>query len=138
LSPVAEQAQGADVLQIAFASAFYHRNNVSRVPKRFSANPLQSPTCEQLLPVRPARSLQVEIGGAAINTANRADALIASEYLLAQVAGVGTQTPFMDAPVRAERESARRDLQIAPAAESPAILPFIKGGSIGKPAGHGA
>jgi hypothetical protein len=82
LSPVADEAQGADVFQIAFASTLYHRNNVIRVPKRSSANPLQTPPRQQLLPMNPARPLQVEIGGPAIDPADRANALIAGKYLI--------------------------------------------------------
>ena len=134
---MAEQAQGADVLQIAFASALYHRNNVIRIPKCSSANSLQTPAREQLLPVRSARPLQVEISSPAIDPADRADTLIAGEYLITQVAGVRTKTPFMHTPIRAKCEPARRDLKVAPAAESAAILPSLKRGSIGKPAGHG-
>jgi hypothetical protein len=90
------------------------------------------------LTVRPARPLQVKISRPAIDPADRTDALVAREYLLAQITGVRAKPPLMDTPIRAERESARRDLKVTPAAESPAILPFLKGGSIGKPAGHGA
>jgi hypothetical protein len=138
LATVAEQAQGADVLQIAFAAALYHRHDVIRIPKRSSANPLQPPTREQLLPLRPARPLQVEISGAAIDPANRADALITGKYLIAQIAGVRAKTPFMNAPIRAEREPARRDLEVAPAAQSAAILASFQSGSIGKSARHGS
>lgn len=135
---MAEQAQRAEVLQIAFASALYHGNNMIRVPKGSTADPLEPPTREQLLSMRPARPLQVEIGGSAIDPAKRADAFVAGEHLLAQIAGVRAKPPFMHTPIRAEREPARRDLEIAPAAERAAILPFLKSGSIGKPAGHGA
>lgn len=92
---MAEQAQGADVLQIAFASALYHRNNVIRVPKCSTANPLEPPTCQQLLPMNSARPLQVEISSAAIDPAYRANAFIAREYLFPQIARVGAKTPFI-------------------------------------------
>ena len=69
---MADQAQGPDVVQVAFAAALHHRDNVIRVPQGFSANPLQSPTRQQLLPMTPARPLQVEIGGTAIHPAKGA------------------------------------------------------------------
>jgi hypothetical protein len=135
---MADQAQGSDIRQIAFAASLCHGHNVIGIPKCPSANPLQPPTGEQVLPVRPARALEVEISGAAIDPANRAHALIAGQYLLAQIARVRAKTPFMHTPIRAKCEPARRDLKVAPAAESAAVLPFLKSGSIGKPAGHGA
>jgi hypothetical protein len=137
LAAVADQAQGSDVFQIAFATALCHRDNVIRIPQRSSIQPLQTPTRQQLLPVRTARPLQIEISSAAIDPANRTDALVARKYLLAQIAGVSAKAPFMDAPVRAERESARRDFEVTPAAERTAILPSLEGSSVGKPAGHG-
>jgi len=134
---VADQAQRSDVLQIAFATALHHRSNVIRIPKRPSANPLQTPAREQFLPMCPARPLQVKISRAAIDPTDRADALVSREYLFPQITWVRAKTPFMDAPIRAERKPARGDLKTAPAAQRPAILALLKGGSNGKPAGHG-
>jgi hypothetical protein len=88
--------------------------------------------------MNPARPLQVEISGPAIDPADRANALVAGKYLLAQVACVCAKPPFMDAPVRTESESARGNFKTAPPAERSAIQAFFKGGSIGKPAGHGS
>ena len=120
---MADQAQGPDVVQVAFAAALHHRDNVIRVPQGFSANPLQSPTRQQVLPMTPARSLQVDIRGTAIHPAKGANAPIARKHLLAQIAGVRANAPFMHTPIRAEGEPAGRDLEIAPPTESPAVLP---------------
>ena len=85
--------------------------------------------------MQPASALQVEISRAAIHSANRADAFIAREYLLPQITRVRAKAPFMDAPIRAEREAAARNFKIAPAAQTTAVGAFLKGCSIGKPAG---
>jgi len=135
---MADQAQGSDVLQIAFAAALDHWDNMIRVPKRPSANPLEPPTRQQLLPMSPARPLQVEIGHPAIHPAYRADAPVTGEYLLAQIPGIRAKAPFMDAPIRAEGEPARGDLEVTPAAERTAVLPSRQCSSIGKSAGHGS
>lgn len=79
---MADQAQGSDVLQIAFATALDHGNNMIRVPKGSSANPLEPPAREQFLPMNPASPLQVEVSRAAIDTADGAHALIAGKYLV--------------------------------------------------------
>lgn len=134
---MADQAQRSDVLQIAFATALYYRNDMIRVPKRSPADPLQSPAHEQFVPMRPARPLQVKVSRAAIHPADRANALIPREYLLAQIAGIRAKTPLMNTPIRAKRKSARGDFETAPAAERAPVLPFLQYGSIGKSAGHG-
>lgn len=136
MAAVAHQAQRSDVLQIAFATALDYRYNMIRVPEGFPAHPFQPPADEQLLPVNSPRSLQIQIRGAAIDPANRADTLVARENLITQISRIRSQTPFVHAPIRAERESPRRDFKITPAAQRPAIPALIERGSIGKPAGH--
>src|SRR5437667_4398471 len=88
--------------------------------------------------MQPASPLQVEISHAAIHAANGANTFVAGQYLLSQITGICAQPPFMDAPIRTEGEAAHRNFKIAPAAQTTAVRAFLKGGSIGKPAGHGA
>lgn len=133
---VTDQAQGSEVLQVAFATALDHRDDMVRVPQGFPADPLETPPREQLLPMTPASPFQIEICAAAIDPANRANTFIAREYLLTQISGIRPQPPFVDAPVRTKSESPRGDFKITPAAQSPASLPFRQRGSIRKPAGH--
>jgi len=135
---VAEQAEGADIIQIAFSSALCHRDDMIGVPQCSSTDPLQTPAREQLLPVDPARPLQVMISRPAIDPANGTDSVVAGQHLLTQVARVGSQTPLVDAPFRAERESSGGNLQTAPATQRAAVTALLQSRSIGKPAGHGA
>ena len=82
LAAVTEQAEGPEIIEIAFASALCHRDDMIGVPQCSPADPLQTPARQQLLPMRPARAFQIEIRRAAIDPANRADTLIPLEYLL--------------------------------------------------------
>jgi hypothetical protein len=81
LTAVADQAQGPDVLQIAFATALDHGDDMIRVPQGFPADPRETPAREQFLPMTPASAFQIKICAAAIDPANRANAFIAREYL---------------------------------------------------------
>ena len=63
-------------------------------------------------------SLEGVVGGDGVDVADGADAAVAGEDLVAEVAGVGAETPLMDAVVGAEGAAAfGEDLEIAPAAE---------------------
>ena len=69
---MANQAEGADVLKIALASAFRDGKNVIRVPQRFAVDPFQAPALQQFQPVDPARSLQVHVCGEGVGVAQGA------------------------------------------------------------------
>ena len=71
---------------------------------------------------RPSGPLEGVPGGDGVDMADGADALVAGEDLVAEVAGVGAETPLMDAVVAAEGAAAfGEDLQFAPAAEGQAV-----------------
>src|SRR5579859_605380 len=78
----------------------------------------------QKLPPRPviqlAKLLAQHFG---IDPARRAYAVIAREYLLAQIARIGAQLPFMHAIRRTESPASARDFDRAPAAEHSAVWP---------------
>lgn len=135
---MADQAERADVSQIALAAALDDRDDVIRVPQTPSRESLQSPVRQQFEPVCSARALQVEVRSPGVARANGANAAIAPEHLFAQIARIGSQLPFMDAPVGAERGPARRDFQIAPAAERAAVRSRRQRLPIDEAAGHGA
>jgi len=56
-----------------------------------------------------------------IQSANCTDAVVAQQHLLPQVPGIGSQPPFMNAIVTAERSPAAGHLTVAPAANAFAV-----------------
>lgn len=86
--PVAAQAEGAQVREVAFAAALDDGDDVVGLPERATGVALQIPEVEQALPRFAAGSLQNAVGGEGINAAALADAAVALEDLLAEVAGV--------------------------------------------------
>lgn|SRR5579871_1188651 len=134
---MANQAQCTDILEVAFPSAFRYRENMIRVPQRFPTDPAESPVREEPRAMRPAGTLQIEIGGARVGEAKRADAAVAQEHLVAQVARVGSKTPLVHAPIRAESRASGRNFEIAPSAERSAAGALRKCILIDKTAGHG-
>ena len=71
--------------------------------------------------------------------ADGADAAVAGEDLVAEVAGVGAETPLVDAVVGAEGAAAfGEDFEIAPAAEGQVVGASREGVLCGAAAGEGA
>ena len=67
-------------------------------------------------------SLESVVGGDGVDVADGADAAVAGEDLVAQVAGVGAETPLVDTVVAAEGAAAfGEDFEVAPAAEGKVI-----------------
>jgi len=135
---VADEAQGSEVGEIALAAAFRDRQNVIGVPQRSAIQTRETPAGEEFEAVRSTGPFQVNVGSAGINLAQRADAAVARQDLLAQIAGVGAKTPFVNAPIGTECETASGNFQVTPAAERAAVGSFAKAFSIGVAAGHGA
>ena len=91
---VALQAERAHVGEIALAAAFGHRHDVVRVPEM----PARRPTPSRRRGARRSPACACRLRSASVSgAADRADALVALEHLLAQVAGVGAQLPGVDA-----------------------------------------
>ena len=82
----------------------------------------------------PTRAAQFHVGGASVDLADRANAPVPLQHLLAKVARVRAEAPFVDTPIRAERETSRRDFEATPAAEGSAVAPFRQSGAIGEAA----
>lgn len=76
--------------------------------------------------------------GQAIEAAYRAHAAVALKNTFAKVAGIAAQLPFLDAPIRAERQPPRRNFQIAPAAKATPIRPLGQTGTVRTASRHGA
>ena len=84
----------------------------------------------------PRSRLRCSQSGQAIHAARGADSAIAFQDFFAQIAGIGSETPLLHAPIRAKREAAFGHFQIAPAAQAAPVRTFGKAVAIGPAARH--
>jgi hypothetical protein len=131
-----QQTESAEISKVAFSPSFHNRQNVIGVPQRLAREPLKPPFGEKPQPVGPARAPQLRVGRTSVDSADCAHSPVPLQNLLAKVARVGAEAPFVNAPLRAERETPRRDFETTPAAERPAAGPFRQSGAIGEAARH--
>lgn len=120
---MAEEAEGAQVIEVALTTAFGYGTDVVGIPEGTTGgdggHAVESQAGD---PSRAAGSLEGIVGGDGVDVAEGADATVAGEDLIAEVSGVGAETPLMDAVIRAKGAAAfGEDLELAPAAESKAI-----------------
>ena len=120
---VAEEAEGAEVVEVALAAAFGDWTDVVSVPEAATG-------CDRLHSVEAeaggagwaSGSLEGVVSGDGVDGAYGADAAVAGEDLIAEVAGIGAETPLVNAVVAAEGAAAfGEDFEIAPAAEGKVI-----------------
>jgi hypothetical protein len=116
------------------AAAFRNRHNMIGIPERFAS--AQTPSGDGFSPGSASEALDVVVLGETIGSANRAHAAVPFENPVAQMAGVATQTPLLNAPIRAERQAARRNLQAAPAAQAAAVRSLRESVAAGASARH--
>ena|ERR1700727_2601800 len=84
-------------------------------------------------------SLEGIVSGDGVDAADGADAAVAGEDLIAEVAGVGAETPLVDAVVAAECAAAfGQDFEIAPTTERKVVGTDGQGLPRGAAAGEGA
>jgi len=116
---MAEQAERADVIEVALATAFSDGKDVVGIPQAASAGDgLHAVEAEAGYTSRTAGTFEGGVGGDGVDVAGGASAAVAGEDLIAQIAGVGAQAPLMDTVVAAEGAAAvGDDLKIAPAAQ---------------------
>ena len=120
---MAEEAEGAEVVEIALAAAFGYGADVVGVPKAPArCDGFHAIEAEARGAGGTAGSFEGVVGGDGVDVADGADAVVASEDLVAEVAGVGAETPLVDAVVAAEGAAAFREkFQVAPAAEGKVV-----------------
>ena len=120
---VAEQAEGAEVVEVALASAFGYGAEMVSVPQASAGRDgLHAIEVQAGDAGGAAGPFEGVVGGDGVDAADGADSLVAGEDLVAEVAGVGAETPLMDAVVGAEGAAAfGEDLQFAPSAERQAV-----------------
>jgi hypothetical protein len=133
---MALQAERAHVRQIALTSAFGHGQNMIGIPQRLA--PAETPLTYGSHLGCAAQLLEAAPLGYAIDTANRTYAPVALKDPLAKMAWIAAQPPFLYAPLRTKRQTARRNLQAAPSAETTSVFAFGKSFAVGTPAGHRA
>lgn len=120
---MAEEAEGAEVVEVALAAAFGYGADVVSVPEAATGgdgfHAVETQACRSGWA---SGSFECVVGGYGVDVADGADAAIASEDLVAEVAGVGAETPLVDAVVVAEGAAAfGEDFQLTPAAEGEAV-----------------
>ncbi len=138
--PVAEQAERAQVIEVALAATLRDCADVVSIPQAAAArnrlHPIQPQTGN---PGRTASALQGVIGSDRIDLANRADTAITRKHLVAKIPGVGAQTPLMHAVLATEGPATlRQNLKIAPPAKRQPVRPLRKRSSRRTTAGKGA
>jgi hypothetical protein len=120
---VAQKAKGAEIVEVALTTALSHWPNMVGIPEA-------APRGDGLHAIKPQAcgtssatgSLKCVIGGEGVNRADSTDATITRKDLIAEVAGIGAQTPLMNAVVAAESAAPLgHDLKIAPPAEGQII-----------------
>ncbi len=134
--PMTGEAKGAQIFEITFSPALTYRENVVRIPKAFSRHGLQSEVIQHDLAAGATGSLQPAERFQRVDFAEGAAASITSEHLLAKIAGVGPQPPFVHTPVGTKCSPATWNFQRAPAAQYAAILAHRELGADGASTGH--
>ncbi len=132
---MAEQAQWAHIRKIALPTTLGHRNDVVGIPQRLPAAVFESPLPEHLSPRSVIQLAHIASDFFRIHAALRANALIAIENMLAQIAGIRAKLPFVDADIATEGPSAFRNFRTAPPAERSSGLTALHLGQLHPSAG---
>jgi hypothetical protein len=137
---VAEEAEGAEVVEVALAAAFGDWANVVGVPEAAAGSDgLHAVEAEASGAGGASSSLEGVVGRDGVDGADGADAAVASEDLDAEVAGVSAETPLVDAVVAAEGAAALgEDFEFAPATEGQVVGAERESLTRGAAAGEGA
>jgi hypothetical protein len=98
---MALQAKRSHVRKIAFATPFDHRNDMVGVPQTLSATEVPFGGCAAARVV--TQLAEMDVSRNTIHAAERANSAISFKDFLSEVAGIGTQLPLVDAPIRAKR-----------------------------------
>ena len=116
---VTEEAEGAEVVEVALAAALGYGADVVGVPEAAAGGDgLHAVEAKAGGAGWASGSLEGVVGGDGVDGADGADASVAGEDLVTEVAGVGAEAPLVDAVVAAEGAAALgEDLELAPAAE---------------------
>ncbi len=93
---MAEEAQGADVVEITLSAALGYGKDVVRVPQAAAATDrLHAVKAKPCFSSCASGSLEGGVGGNGIDLAGGTPAAVAGEDLVAEISGVGAQTPLV-------------------------------------------
>jgi hypothetical protein len=120
---VAEEAESAKVVEVALASAFSYGADVVGVPEAAAGGDGLHAVESEAGGTRWASGpFEGVVGCDCVDLADGADAAVAGEDVVAKVAGIGAETPLVDAVVGAEGAAAfGENFQFAPATERQAV-----------------
>jgi hypothetical protein len=137
---MAEETKGAEIVQIALAASFGYGDDVVGIPEAAAGSDgFESIEAQTGCPGSASGSLQRVIGRYGIDMAEVAAAMVAREDLVPEVAGIGTETPLVNAIVATEGAAAPgEDFEVAPTAERQAIRAFCEGITRCASSGEGA
>jgi hypothetical protein len=121
-----EKAEGSNVVEVALTAPFYNRQDVIGIPEAAARGDGLHAVEAQSCDARGAsRALEGRVDCDGVGVADSADAAVAGEDLIAEVARVGAEAPLVDAIVAAEGAAALgKDLKLAPTAERKAVRAF--------------
>jgi hypothetical protein len=116
---MAEEAEGAEVVEVALTATLGYGTNVVGVPEAAAGGDgFHAVEAKASGAGGASGSFEGVVGGKGVDGADGADAVVAGEDLVAEVAWVGTEAPLVDAVVAAEGAAAfGENLEIAPTAE---------------------
>lgn len=116
---MAKEAERSDIVEIALAATFGDGNDVVGLPKAAATgDALHSVEPHTGVASGAASTLERSIGSQRVDLADGAATAIAREDLVAEIAGIGAETPLMHAVVAAEGAAAfGENLKLTPSAE---------------------
>jgi hypothetical protein len=116
---MAEEAEGAEVVEVALTAALGYGAYVVGVPQAAAGGDgLHAVEAKAGGTGGASSSLERVVGGDGVDGADGADASVAGKDLVAEVAWVGAEAPLVDAVVAAEGAPASGDdLEVAPTTE---------------------
>jgi hypothetical protein len=120
---VAEEAEGAEVVEVALTSAFGYGADVVGVPEAAArGDGFHAVEAKAGGEGGASGSFEGVEGCDGVDLADGADSSVAGEDLVAEIAWVGAETPLVDAVVGAEGAAAfGEDFEIAPSAEGQVV-----------------
>lgn len=136
---VAGQAEGAEVIEVALAAALSYGTDVVGIPEGAAGgdglHPVQAEAGDA---GGAAGAFKGVVDGEGVGLTGGADAAVAGEDLITEVAGVGAQTPLVDTVVGTEGAAALgKNLELAPTAERQIVRSAREGVLLGATAGEG-
>jgi hypothetical protein len=137
---MAEEAEGAEVVEVALTAALGYGAYVVGVPQAAAGGDgLYAVEAKAGGTGGASSSLERVVGGDGVDGADGADASVAGKDLVAEVAWVGAQAPLVDAVVAAEGTAAfGENFEFAPAAKGQVVGANGESMARGAAAGEGA